>query len=98
MLSLDSMADWMRRRTWLWRISTATSTKGRTSPALIPESNQTVRLFHPRKDRWQDHFAWRGVELAGLTAIGSTTVRVLKINAPRRLGLRISVLKWSKLD
>jgi len=39
-------------------------------------------LFHPRQDRWANHFAWRGAELIGLTPIGRTTIRVLAINDP----------------
>jgi len=50
------------------------------------------------RDRWRDHFGWHGLALVGLTAMGRTTIQVLKINAPRRLELRASVLKWSDLD
>lgn len=72
--------------------------KGTNLTGMDPESGEVVRLFHPRKDHWGEHFAWRGTELAGLTAVGRTTVRVLKMNASRRLELRASVLGWSKLD
>jgi len=72
--------------------------KGTNLTGIDPESNRTVRLFHPRKDRWPDHFVWQGVELKGLTAIGRVTGRVLKVNAPRRLELRATLLKWTRLD
>ena len=72
--------------------------KGTNLTGIDPESGEIVRLFHPRRDRWRDHFAWRGVALAGLTALGRTTIQVLKINAPRRLELRTSVLRWSHFD
>lgn len=72
--------------------------KGTNLTGIDPESRQVVRLFHPRKDRWQDHFQWRGIELVGLTAVGRTTIQVLKINAPRRLQLRASLLRWTRFD
>jgi hypothetical protein len=47
-----------------------------------------TRLFHPRQDIWDDHFAWVGPVLTGRTAIGRTTIDVLVVNAPERLELR----------
>lgn len=47
-----------------------------------------VRLFNPREDQWDEHFAWEGPRLVGLTAVGRTTVDVLAINAPDRIALR----------
>jgi hypothetical protein len=72
--------------------------KGTNLTGIDPNSGGVVRLFHPRTDDWAEHFAWRGVELVGLTATGRTTIRVLRMNAPRRLELRASVLRWSQLD
>jgi hypothetical protein len=39
-----------------------------------------VRLFHPRLDRWAEHFAWEATKLLGITPEGRTTVAVLQIN------------------
>ena len=72
--------------------------KGANLTGVDPDSGEIVVLFHPRRDRWRDHFGWHGLALVGLTAMGRTTIQVLKINAPRRLELRASVLKWSDLD
>ena len=47
-----------------------------------------VRLFHPRQDRWSDHFAWSGAELVGRTPIGRITIHVLAINDPDFLAVR----------
>lgn len=48
------------------------------------------RLFHPRLDRWGDHFAWSEdyTRVIGLTAIGRVTVSTLKLNRPGLLNLR----------
>lgn len=43
-------------------------------------TRRMTRLFHPRRDRWQDHFRWHGAKLVGKTAIGRTTIAVLNIN------------------
>lgn len=46
------------------------------------------RLFHPRTDRWADHFAIEEGEIRGLTAIGNATVSLLNMNDPDRVELR----------
>jgi hypothetical protein len=47
-----------------------------------------TRLFHPRVDLWNDHFVWNGVLLDGRTAIGRTTIAVLRINHPDAVAVR----------
>jgi hypothetical protein len=43
-----------------------------------------VRLYHPRRDRWLDHFAWSDdhCEVIPLTAIGRVTLLKLRLNHP----------------
>jgi hypothetical protein len=50
-----------------------------------------VKLFHPRRDLWRDHFEWQGTELLGRTPMGRVTVRVLAINAPDFRAVRDSL-------
>jgi hypothetical protein len=52
-----------------------------------------VSLFNPRNDVWSDHFAVRGGRINGLTPKGRATVRLLNMNAPRRVELREAWLK-----
>jgi hypothetical protein len=47
-----------------------------------------VPLFHPRRDRWSEHFAWNDLVLVGLTPIGRATVELLAMNAWQRVELR----------
>jgi hypothetical protein len=47
-----------------------------------------VRLFNPRRHKWDRHFRWEGPFLIGRTAIGRVTVHVLAINDPLRVALR----------
>jgi len=53
-----------------------------------PETKKLVPLFHPRKDRWADHFEWQGVHVVGLTRKGRGTVHALRLNRPRMLAIR----------
>ena len=62
--------------------------KGPNIAGLDPKSGQLVPLFHPRRDRWADHFAWEGTVLVGLTAIGRATVELLAINDWQRVEVR----------
>ena len=62
--------------------------KGTNLTGLDPETNQITELFHPRRHRWDEHFAWHGLHLHGTTAIGRTTIRVLHINSEDQLALR----------
>src|SRR5258708_513119 len=55
---------------------------------LDVETGVLTRLFHPREDDWGTHFAWKGPELVGLTAVGRTTIDVLNINLPERVAHR----------
>jgi 5-methylcytosine-specific restriction endonuclease McrA len=51
----------------------AARTRGRD-----PISKELVPLFHPRQDRWSDHFRWsRGCRLIGRTATGRATILAL---------------------
>ena len=50
-------------------------------------------LFNPRTEVWNEHFQFRGSEVIGLTPTGLATVRLLHMNAPRRVQLREEWLK-----
>jgi HNH endonuclease len=62
--------------------------KGPNIAGLDPDTGSLTRLYHPRQDIWEEHFAWVGPVLTGLTAIGRTTIDVLVINSLERLELR----------
>jgi HNH endonuclease len=59
--------------------------KGSDIGSLDPQTGAFVSFFHPRRHRWQDHFALRGAVIEPLTAEGEATVRVLKINLDKRV-------------
>jgi HNH endonuclease len=51
---------------------------------------QEVPLYHPRQDRWADHFSWNddASELIGLTATGRATIETLQLNREQVVNLR----------
>ena len=54
--------------------------KGPNIAGIDPDTRSLVPLFNPRKDRWDEHFRWRGARLLGLTPIGRATIHVLAMN------------------
>jgi hypothetical protein len=64
--------------------------KGPQTEAVDPETSESVPLFHPRRDRWIDHFSWSGHSMIGLTPTGRATVTCLRLNHERRVTIRIA--------
>ena len=59
--------------------------KGADVASINGRSGGIIRLFHPRKDRWTDHFRLKGSVVEPCTEIGSATIRLLRLNAPERI-------------
>lgn len=59
--------------------------KGSDLGSFSKVSGHLVRLYNPRKDRWRDHFRLQGALIEPLTPRGEVTVRLLKLNAEKRL-------------
>lgn len=66
--------------------------KGPNLAGIDPKTGSHSRLFHPRRHSWHRHFRWSGPLLIGRTAIGRTTIRVLRINDFMRVRLRRELL------
>jgi hypothetical protein len=52
------------------------------------DRGQIVRLFHPRRDRWDEHFRFEGGRIEPLTAEGRVTVFLLQLNKSKRIQVR----------
>lgn len=61
-------------------------------------TGEVAPLFHPRCDRWADHFSFRGAYIEGFSASGRATVLVLGMNDTRRLELRQELLAVGELN
>ena len=70
--------------------------KGSQTEVIDPETNKSTSIFHPRHQKWSQHFVWdeKSGEIIGKTAVGKATVELLKINRPRLTRLR---QLWAKL-
>ncbi len=66
--------------------------KGPNIAGFDPVADQTIPLFNPRRDNWQQHFRWQGPQLQGLTPTGRVTVHVLAINRASRVALRRALI------
>ncbi len=55
-----------------------------------PVSSDIVPLFHPRRQRWRDHFVWNDdfTLIIGLTPTGRATVEALRLNREGLVNLR----------
>jgi 5-methylcytosine-specific restriction endonuclease McrA len=62
--------------------------KGPNLTGIDPMSGTIVPLFHPRRDQWEEHFFFEGVQIEGYTPTGRATVGVMRMNEDRRLKLR----------
>ena len=57
---------------------------------MDPQIGQTVELFHPRQDRWREHFRVDAdtAEVVGITSAGRATVARLSMNSASQVGAR----------
>ncbi|MGH2387195.1 MAG: HNH endonuclease [Chloroflexota bacterium] len=58
--------------------------KGPRQQALDPQTGRMFTLFHPRRQRWAEHFTWEddNVTVRGLTPSGRATLALLRLNSP----------------
>jgi hypothetical protein len=59
--------------------------KGSDLASLDPLTGEITPLFHPRRDRWADHFRIDGAMIEPLTPQGRVTVRLLQMNSRERI-------------
>jgi 5-methylcytosine-specific restriction endonuclease McrA len=64
--------------------------------ALDPKTKKLVQLFHPREDKWSEHFRWtENWRLVGRTAIGRAAIEALGMNRPALVRIRCI---WAAVD
>jgi hypothetical protein len=64
--------------------------KSMQTQAVDPRTRRAVSLFHPRRDRWEDHFRWSrdGTRVIGRSACGRATIVALQLNNPLAITVR----------
>jgi len=65
--------------------------KGPNLSGLDASTRALTPLFDPRRQVWEEHFFANGVVILGITPTGRVTTKVLEMNAPTRLELRIEL-------
>src|SRR5579862_8567082 len=62
--------------------------------ARDPETGDMAPLYHPRQDRWSDHFQWSedALTIVPITATGRATVARLHLNRPGAVNVRRALL------
>jgi hypothetical protein len=73
---------------WPLPATAAISARAPNLTGIDPITGEIVPLFDPRRDRWPDHFRFRGPVIEGVTAVGRTTIKVLSMNDTRRIDRR----------
>jgi hypothetical protein len=68
--------------------------KGTDLGSLIVDSREIVRFFHPRLDRWYEHFGLEALEIVPKTEIGEVTGRILRFNDRERLLEREALVEF----
>ncbi len=65
---------------------------------IDPATGELVPLYHPRKHRWSDHFAWNEDRtlILGLTPTGLATIATLHLNREGVVNLRRALYALGK--
>lgn len=83
-LSLDNLA---------WACFQCNTTKSANIASYDLETGELTPLFHPHKQKWDDHFEMVNAVINGKTPIGRVTVKILQINHPDQVETRQKLIK-----
>jgi hypothetical protein len=82
------------RKNLSWSCTQCNLHKGSNFASVDPLSESRVELFNPRIDEWNQHFAVQSDgRIAGTSAIGRATVRLLDMNGSPQLDLRRELIQ-----
>ena len=80
-----------------WTCFVCNRAKGSDLSSIDTETNQLVRLFNPRADRWNDHFVLKpDGRISPQTDIGRVTEFLLRLNRPELLEIRQILARTSQ--
>ncbi|MEZ4670008.1 MAG: HNH endonuclease [Anaerolineae bacterium] len=70
--------------------------KGSDLTSIDLETGDVVVLFHPRRDRWEDHFKLESATIVPLTNKGRVTVFLLDMNAEEQIAKRAGLIELGR--
>ena len=62
--------------------------KGAKEFVIDVVTKRKTKLFHPRKDIWNEHFEWQDVVVKAKTATGNATLELLDLNRKLIVAIR----------
>ncbi|MFO0790664.1 MAG: HNH endonuclease signature motif containing protein [Pirellulales bacterium] len=81
-----------------WSCDRSNAYKVPNLSGVDPISGDIVALYHPRRDEWHRHFMLQDARIEGRTAIGRATVRLLQMNARRRVDVHGELIEEGKFN
>lgn len=76
-----------------WTCFLCNRSKGSDIASVDDQTNEIVRLFSPRTDRWDEHFELQSkAKIVGKTAIGRATTELLKFNRAEQIEIRQTLM------
>ncbi|MFN7117978.1 MAG: HNH endonuclease [Saprospiraceae bacterium] len=69
------------------------SNKGSDIGTILEDENQVIRLFHPRKQHWFDHFEVSEGLILPKTDVGAATIKLLNLNDVNRVLERLDLIQ-----
>ena len=76
-----------------WACARCNLRKGPNLATIDPDTGAQVAIYNPRTMSWDEHFEIRDGWIAGVSAVGRGTVRLLDMNDPRRLAHRKELIE-----
>lgn len=76
-----------------WSCALCNGFKGSDIASYVPETDELTRLFNPRIDDWNSHFAWNNGMLVPKSPMAAATISLLRINSDRRVSHRRLLIK-----
>ena len=70
--------------------------KGSDIASIDAITDELVRLFNPRTQRWFEHFRLDGAHIVPLTAVGRVTEKLLRFNLLSRVEVRARLIERGK--
>ena len=64
-----------------------------TDLGTILKKEKLIRFYHPRKDKWLDHFELSEHIIQSKTVIAEATIKILKLNDSERLTERLAFIE-----